>query len=165
MIGRLWYPQLDVMDAVRRMSILLQLFESPPGIERLYISDFYLANPPLLHKTKMDKASREAFNQLKVTRPEKTFLAYPSAQILFQKMDSVQRSAVEAMVGKGLLSVEEYLLGRIDFTSTGMSLLPLEKICEDREFEIGKFISRIFAEKEELGNVQLRRKSGLRRLS
>jgi hypothetical protein len=165
MIGRLWYPQLDVMDAVRRMSILLQIFESPPGIERLYISDFYLANPPLLYKTKMDRESREAFNQLKVARPEKTFLTYPSAQILFQKMDSVQRSAVEAMVGKGLLSVEEYLRGRVELTTIGSTLLPLQKICEDSEFQIGKFVSRIFAGKEEVGNVQLRRKSGLRRLN
>lgn len=92
---RLWYPQLDVYDAIRRIGGLLACWDAsaPPSPERLYISDFYLANPALLHKTHMDQNVRHNFNALGVSRPEKTFVSFPSPPVLFQKMDEVQRQA------------------------------------------------------------------------
>ena len=57
---RLWYPQLDVYDAIRRIVCLLNTWdmEHPPTPERMFIVDFYLANPPLLHKTNMSADTR-----------------------------------------------------------------------------------------------------------
>ena len=100
MNGRVWYPQLDVYDAVRRMGLLLSAWgEKWPVLERLYIADFYLANPPLLHKTRMPGDVREIFRKLSVPGPEKTFLSYPSAPILFYKMELIQKKAFHALVG------------------------------------------------------------------
>src|SRR5262249_5547193 len=76
MTGRLWYPQLDVYDAIRRIAGLLALWDaaSPPSQERLYIADFYLANPPLLHKTHMSRLVRDRFQALGIIRPDKSFV-------------------------------------------------------------------------------------------
>jgi hypothetical protein len=107
MNGRLWYPQLDVYDAIRRIAGLLACWNpaARPSQERLYIADFYLANPPLLHKTHMSRDVRNEFNALGIDRPEKTFVSYPSAPILFQKMGEVQRQAFRTLVGKGLIDL------------------------------------------------------------
>jgi hypothetical protein len=102
MSGRLWYPQLDIYDAVRRMAGLL-LFWNPaalPSQERLYIADFYFANPPLLHKTHMTSDVRKDFNSLGIPRPEKSFVNYPTAPLLFQKMEEVQKQGFRTLTGK-----------------------------------------------------------------
>jgi hypothetical protein len=71
MTGRLWYPQLDIYDSIRRMAGLLSLWPSKslPSVERLYIADFYLANPPLLHKTHMPNDVRKKFTSLNILKP------------------------------------------------------------------------------------------------
>src|SRR4051812_16134136 len=108
MSGRLWYPQLDVYDAIRRIAALLSVWrsEAGPSQERLYITDFYLANPPLLHKTHMTRPLRNEFNELAIERPEKSFLSYPSPPLLFQKMAEVQKQAFRTLSAKGLINLE-----------------------------------------------------------
>ena len=41
MSGRLWYPQLDVFDAVRRIGGLLEGFAAPPGTEKAVYGRFF----------------------------------------------------------------------------------------------------------------------------
>ena len=113
---RLWYPQLDVYDTIRRMSILLNYFENPPGIERLYMADFYLASPSLLHLTTMPNSTREAFKELKIVRPEKNFVSYPSPQILFHKMEATQKQALVELSGRGLVAIELLDTGTVHLT-------------------------------------------------
>lgn len=115
MIGRLWYPQLDAYDAIRRMGGLLAVWDAatPPSPERLYISDFYLANPPLLHPTHMSRDVRQEFNLLDVPRPEKSFVSYPSPTILFHKMAEVQREAFRTLSGKGLIDLSHLERGLV----------------------------------------------------
>lgn len=94
---RLWYPQLDVYDGVRRVACLLNhLGKRPVGLERLFILDFFFANPPLLHSTHMPQAVRREFTKVNVPRPDQTFLEYPSAPVLFQKMEPIRRQALLA---------------------------------------------------------------------
>jgi AAA domain len=101
---RLWYPQLDVYDAIRRMSVILARWKyDPPSVERMYIVDFYFANPSLLHSTSLPQDVRTAFNALRICRPEKLFVSLPSAPILFHKMAEVQRQAIRGLAGKGLV--------------------------------------------------------------
>ena len=52
-------------------ALFLSPMPHPPGVERLFIVDFYLANPPLLYRSKMNQNTRRAFNELKIPRPEK----------------------------------------------------------------------------------------------
>ena len=165
MNGRLWYPQLDVYDCIRRFGALLIAYRDPTGIERLYIADFYLANPPLLHVTKMSNETRRSFRKLNVPSPEKTFLTYPSPQLLYKKMEPIQKEALKAMTGKVLLSSEQFQKGFAQLTHDGqMSLkqILVGHLSED-EKELIRFLTIEFAQ---MGNADvdaLRRSTGLRR--
>ena len=161
--GRLWYPQLDVFDTVRRIGALLERFAVSPGTERLYIADFFLANPPLLHRTTMPLNTRRAFNALKIPRPEKTFLSYPSAPLLFHKMEAIQREAVTALTGKGLVSIGAVQHGKVELTERGHTLFTTNSISSDAEAAVTDFIATDFAAGEAVGNHDLRRRTGLRR--
>ncbi len=163
MTSRLWYPQLDVFDTVRRISVMLQKFDTSPGPERLYIVDFYLANPPLLHRTSMSADVRKMFSELRIPKPEKTFITYPSALLLFHKMEVIQKEALNALSGKGLVSLDRLKYGRVELTSDGKKLFPINKMCTEAEEKLCNFLAGSFAKIEEVGNYDLRRRTGLRR--
>jgi hypothetical protein len=167
MSDRLWYPQLDIYDAIRRMAGLLLFWDpaSPPSQERLYIADFYFGNPPLLHKMHMISEVRKEFNSLGVPRPEKTFISYPSASLLFQKMDEVQRQAFRTLTGKGLIDLPSLERGVVKPSAGGTALFAdqFAPLFNDEERSLGKFIANSFAK----GGEQidgLRRSTGLRRV-
>jgi len=162
---RLWYPQLDVFDTVRRMGTLLQCFKSPPGPERLYIADFFLANPPLLHHISMTQEVRSLFKDLRIPRPEKSFLSYPSAPLLFHKMEAIQKQAVFALSGKGLISMDKLRSGRVELTGQGKRIFSLNMMCTTAEARLSNFLAINFMIHEEIGNYDLRRRTGLRRPS
>jgi len=167
MIGRLWYPQLDVYDAIRRIGGLLAFWNpgALPSKERLYIADFYLANPPLLHKTHMSREARNEFNALAIVRPEKTFLSYPSAPILFQKMDEVQRQAFRTLIGKGLIDLPNLECGTVTPSAAGSA--PFEErfvpLFDDKERRLAEFIANSFVQGGQEISA-LRRSTGLRRV-
>lgn len=163
MISRLWYHQLDVYDTVRRLGILLNLFRSSPGMERLFIADFFLATPQLLHKTTMSREMRHELNKLSILKPSKSFIDYPSGYLLFDKMESVQNEAMKALVGKGLVCHEELERGVVEFTDRGGAVFGDSFISSDGENGIAFFIAQEFCGVEEIGNRDLRRRSGLRR--
>lgn len=167
MIGRLWFPQLDVYDTLRRIGGLLGLWgdKTQPSPERLFIMDFYLANAPLLHKTHMPQDVRKSFGELGIPRPEKAFVTYPSSQVLFQKMDEVQRQAFRTLSGKGLIELAQLENGAVAPSGEGRALfegefLPLFSKDERRlsDFLIDEFApaSRPIA--------AIRQSTGLRRL-
>jgi hypothetical protein len=168
MIGRLWYPQLDAYDAVRRIAGLLALWapKSPPSPERLFIADFYLANPPLLHRTHMSRDVRNLFHELGIGRPEKAFLNYPVAQILFQRMEEFQKQALRTLTGKGLVDLAELERGHVVPSDRGRALFA-EKfvpLFDDAEHLLADFLVRSFARSDE-DIYTLRRSTGLRRIS
>jgi hypothetical protein len=167
MSGRLWYPQLDIYDAIRRMAGLL-LFCDPasrPSQERFFIADFYFANPPLLHKTHMTSEMRKEFNSLGVPRPENSFISYPSAPLLFQKMEEVQRQAFRTLAGKGLLDLASLERGVVKPSDTGAVLFEEQfaPLFNEEERRLGRFIANSFAKGGEQ-TEGLRRSTGLRRV-
>lgn len=167
MNARLWYPQLDVYDAVRRIGGLLALWgaEAAPIPERLFIADFYLANPPLLHKTHMTRSVRNDFNALGIPRPEKVFVSYPSPPILFQKMDEVQRQAFRTLTGKGLIDLPGLEQGTVAPSATGRELFSYRfvPLFGENERRIAAFIAGPFASGDQ-DIAALRRSTGLRRV-
>lgn len=163
MNSRLWYPQLDVYDAIRRICLILQCFEDSPGIERLYISDFFLANPPLLYRTSMSAEVRKSFMELKIPRPDKTFISYPSSLLLFHKMEPIQKEAINALRGKGLLSLDDFERGDIKMVQRADGLFPIETMCTQEERSLCVFLATIFSNSSEINTQELRRKTGLRR--
>jgi hypothetical protein len=165
MTGRLWYPQLDVYDSIRRIGGLLSEWaKDPPSPERLFVADFYLANPPLLHKTHMARSVRSLFGTLSVERPEKAFVSYPSAPLLFQKMEEVQRLALRTLTGKGLIDLEKLKRGIITPSRAGAQLFEkdLASLLGESERILARFIVHHFiASYADVGD--LRRSTGLRR--
>ena len=163
---QLWYPQLDVYDAIRRMGAIIARWSAPiPSPERLQILDFYLANPPLLHNTHMPSEVRKTFNALKIPRPEKCFVSFPSAQLLFHKMEPVQSQALSTMLGKGLLDGQEYAIGRAVPTEAGGSLFrgTFAELMSTAESDVCVFLTKEFATIGVQDIDDLRRSTGLRR--
>lgn len=165
MKSRLWYPQLDVYDTIRRMCVLLQSFGTRPSVERLCITDFYLATPPLLHGTSMQLEMRHAFKELKIQKLNKGFVSYPAPQILFHKMEPIQKQALLELSGKGLVSNEVLIAGKVQLTPLGYEKFPLETMTSPEEIKICLFLTSKFSAIEEVGNKQLRLQTGLRRSS
>ena len=166
MNDQLWYPQLDVYDCIRRLGALLSAFEESPGIERLCIADFYLANPPLLHLSTMKKETRRRFDTLRIVRPQKAFLAYPAPLLLFGKMAPIQKEALTAMRGKGLLFKDDFCRGIVTFSQIGADTFEstLTAAITGNERELIDFITGCFASISEVGSRGLRKSTGLRRL-
>jgi hypothetical protein len=167
MIGRLWYPQLDIYDAIRRMAGLLSIWnpESAPSPERLYVADFYLANAPLLHRTHMTLETRKRFNSLGIPNPEKSFVSYPSPPVLFQKMSEVQREAIRTLSGKGLVELDALERGVVEPSSLGRVIFPGEflPLFNEREKILAEFLASSFSESSQ-DIATLRRNTGLRRV-
>ena len=165
MTGRLWFPQLDVYDSVRRIGGLLSEWAvDPPSPERLFVADFYLANPPLLHKTHMSRPVRSLFGLLGVERPEKSFVSYPSAPLLFHKMEEVQRLALRTITGKGLIDIELLERGIVRPSEAGAQLFDkqLASLLGGSERTLARFIVQHFIPSyADIGD--LRRSTGLRR--
>ena len=166
MNGRLWYPQLDVYACIRRFGGLLLSYGSAPGFERLYIVDFFFANPPLLHRCRMSRETRSSFSNLGIVRPEKSFLQYPAAPLLFNKMEPIQREAIRAMAGKGILSMEVLQTGLAELSALGIDTFESEIIgtFTAAEFSIIEFLTHHFAPTTDDGIPALRRTAGIRRL-
>jgi hypothetical protein len=164
---RLWYPQLDVYDAIRRMAGLLARWANPaPTFERLYVVDFYFANPPLLHGTHMPSDIREKFRSISVMRPERSFLSYPSAPILFAKMEAIQKEALQTLVGKGLLDLKQLEVGRVSPSKVSEAFFEkvIREHMSDEERIVLGFLVNFFSK---IGIDQpggLRAATGLRRV-
>lgn len=167
MKDRLWYPQLDVYDAVRRMSLLLYAWhKESPGLERFFISDFYLANPPLLHRTNMPQEVRSEFAKLSVPRPEKTFLSFPAPPLLFHKMEPIQKQAIQALTGKGIVDPSTFQRGKICLSAFGKKFVD-DKLSDQStplENKVVRFLTTKFVELAEGGIAEFRRRTGLRRV-
>lgn len=166
MAFRIWYPQLDVFDCIRRISLLASLRPKKlSSLERMLIGDFFFANPPLIHKVPMPDEVRKQFMELKIRRPEKTFLSYPAAPLLFHKMEPVQRRALKAMSAKNLLIREVFDQRQIELTDLGRDVLRDQLFFTTAEKKLSCFIAnKLIAIGEE--NIEdLRNRTGLRRLS
>jgi hypothetical protein len=167
MTGRLWYPQLDVYDAIRRIAGLLSLSKPdlPISPGRLYIADFYLANPPLLHKTHMSRDIRNEFNALEIGKPEQSFVSYPSAPLLFQKMSEVQKQALRTLTAKGLIDLEALSKGTVRPSRVGTALLSERflPLLSAGELRLASFIANSFVAADR-DILALRRSTGLRRI-
>lgn len=165
---RLWFPQLDVYDAIRRMAALLSSWNSePPSPERLHILDFYFANPPLLHHTHMPSHIRREFNKIEISRPDRAFLSYPSAPVLFHKMGPVQTQALSTLVGKDLVDRGCFTSGRVVPSNAGFKIFreELGSLVTESERSVLHFLTHDFSMIGAEDVAELRRSTGLRRVS
>lgn len=166
MAHRIWYPQLDAFDCIRRMVAILSFAdEEGLSMERAQMADLFLSSPPLLHSVKMSIQMRSNFRDLGISRPEQSFLSYPVAPLLFHKMEPVQRRAIRAMVGKNLIDLRLYEKRALNLTDDARNLLGTRLKHSVAELKLAQFIvSDILAIGED--NIEeLRKRTGLRRLA
>lgn len=164
MISRQWYPQLDIYDTIRRMTVLLKAFEVAPGVERLCIADFFLATPPLLHKTTMSLVVRNEFSKLKILRPEKSYVTLPDPQLLFYKMEPVQRQALTELRGRELVDNELFNLGNVRLSPFGHDVFAKEDLCMTSEADLSRFLAKKLLAPDAIANSELRKRTGLHRM-
>ncbi len=164
MISRQWYPQLDIYDTIRRMTVLLKAFEIAPGVERLCIADFFLANPPLLHKTTMPFDVRNSFKKLEVIRPEKSYVTLPAPQLLFHRMAPVQRQALTELRGRELVDMELFAQGKVTLTPAGHDVFATGDLCLMSESELSRFLTQKLLAPGAIANTELRSRTGLHRM-
>ena len=166
MTYRQWYAQLDVYDTIRRYLALLNSWKgTAPSRDRLFISDFYLANPCLLHLTHMTSEVRRAFSSLKIVKPDQSFLKYPSPPMLYGKMAGIQSQALHNLVGKGLFNVELVDKDQYSLSATGNGLAKgmRDRLVLPGEEGVLNFLTTEFASIGQ-GKGGLRAVTGLRRL-
>lgn len=163
---RLWYPQLDIYDSIRRMICILSNWSNDPlSPERLSILDFYLANPPLLHPVNMTQPIRDEFQKLRIPGEQKEFLSYPAAPILFHKMEEIQKGAIRTLAGKNLIEQAQLARNEVILTASGEELANgrFSKLMNAAEEDVLNFLTL------HLGIIglkdirELRRRTGLRR--
>jgi hypothetical protein len=163
---RHWHAQLDIFDTMRRCLAILKNWNSTaPRRDRLFISDFYLVNPSLLHLTQMSLDARRVFNSLKIPRPDEAFLEYPSPPLLYNKMAGTQTLAIQNLIGRGLCDLALADKGHYQLTGLGEELAASlgERLVLDRERGVIRFITNEFAT---VGTDKggLRSATGLRRI-
>ncbi|NEI50527.1 hypothetical protein GR217_22850 [Rhizobium leguminosarum] len=163
---RQWYAQLDVFDTIRRYTALLSRWTTDaPNRERLFVADFYLVNPPLLHKTQMTSAARKAFNSLGVPKPENTFVQLPSPTLLYNKMAGIQSEALHNLIGRGLCEVDAADKGIYRLSGEGIkfSVGLAQSLVLPREEGVLRFLTNEFSTVG-IGKGGLRAATGLRRI-
>ncbi len=163
---RHWHSQLDIFDTMRRcLAILKNWNTTAPRRDRLFVSDFYLVNPSLLHLTQMSLEARRAFNALRIPRPDEAFLEYPSPPLLYNKMAGTQTLALQNLVGRGLCELKLADKGQYQLTDTGGELAASlgDRLVLAREQDVLRFITNEFAT---VGTDKggLRSATGLRRI-
>lgn len=162
---RLWYPQLDVYDACRRILLLLASVEEPIPTERLLIADFFLANPPLLHRCTFSKDARSNFLAIGIPQPKKCFLHFPESQVLFSQMFPLQKRALAETCGRGLSSMRSRGISEAEITQEGLAFIEDNEIkfAMHSESAVAAFLSENMVLPRTIGLQALRKSTGLGR--
>ena len=158
----LWFPQLDLYDTVRRQLLVVVASSSDRTLsrEQLFIVDFFLANPTLLHRTKMTLAGREAFRALEL--PRESFLQLPPTPILFERMSGIQGLAFHNLVGRGALDLEAVKADQVKLFDLGRALAEVAIFSDDMESRLLNFLTGPFVMSGD--PAALRSATGLRRV-
>jgi hypothetical protein len=114
----------------------------------------------------MPREVRTEFVKLDVVRPDDSFLSYPSAPILFKKMEAIQKEAVRTLAGKELIDLRHLEKGEIIASPTGAVLFyeRFSKMLTQTERPILDFITMHFATIGLEDIRDLRNRTGLRRM-
>ncbi|WP_417834345.1 ABC-three component system middle component 5 [Thalassospira xiamenensis] len=164
---RLWYPQFDIYDAIRRQGIIVSFYNKAEiSLEFLFICDFYICNPSLMSRASMRADERKAFNSSGIPKPHQHFLSFPDERLLYAKMGGVQKQATKELAARGLIEVDRYKDAWIVATPQGSQLFD-DWLCnnsEELEYKSLDFLKKYFAPVTEGGVRDLKKKTGLTRV-
>ena len=93
-------------------------------------------------------------------------MAYPAAPLLFNKMEPTQREAVHAMLGKGLLSTEDFQFNTAKLSERGQYVVgtAIEEKFTAYESNLIGFLVEHFANNTNVDIFALRKSTGLSRV-
>lgn len=165
MKSRLWYPQLDIPSAARRLLRILCVWNNfPLSTERLLIIDFFLASPTLIGDIKMPNEYRKQYGELHLPKKKDQFVILPASSLLFHSMVPIQKKALLSLVAKDLVNREEYELGKVRLTENGENT---SKILDAKSGDIVEdkalvFLCEMLATNEFSTKLDLRSRTELR---
>ena len=107
---RIWHPMYDPYHCGFRMLRLLSV-QPALDIEVLFILDFYLLFPFLLHKASMPETVRAKFRELRVEKYQDQFLQVPSPQSLYRDLSVIQKTSLVGLAARGLIDPTAYQKG------------------------------------------------------
>jgi hypothetical protein len=159
---RIWHPMFDPYHCGFRMLRLL-FAKSPQEIELLFILDFYLLFPFLLHAASMPEAVRARFRELRVERQQEQFVQVPSPQSLYRDLSVIQRTSLAGLVARGLVDPSEFQKGivRLDSRSVPAQLASRIADANRADARLMDFLVNAFANIGLLGPRGLRNLTGL----
>jgi hypothetical protein len=149
---RIWHPMFDPYHCGFRMLRLL-FAKSPQEIELLFILDFYLLFPFLLHAASMPEAVRARFRELRVERQQEQFVQVPSPQSLYRDLSVIQRTSLAGLVARGLVDPSEFQKGIVRLDSRSVPAQLASRLMD--------FLVNAFANIGLLGPRGLRNLTGL----
>ncbi|KJC48180.1 ABC-three component system middle component 5 [Bradyrhizobium sp. LTSP857] len=159
---RLWHPSFDAYHCTFRLLRILT-FQKDHAllIEKLWILDFYLLYPALLHKASMPSEVRRTFRSLEIQRLTDEFVQLPSGKSLYRDLAIFQRAAGTNLVAKDLFAREQYLSG---LARLKMDAIPRPLLADLTELNLNEARFMDFLVNE-LGGLDLAGARGLRALT
>lgn len=119
----------------------------------------------MMHDIKMQEDERRAFSALHIPRPTKSFITYPPAVVMFAKMESIQRLALQSMVGKEIFSLDDWQNDRVRATTYGNVFVVRQQAenADASEIATAQFLVNFLVSPERRNIRTLRLATGLRR--
>jgi hypothetical protein len=110
-----YHPALDPYHTIVRLARLLNRTQKAIQWEALCIMDFYLVFPEDLHDFRCPQGTVGWRNE--VARPPNRYWFSGDRMLIFQRMRLIQRTAVSAMVGSGLVSRDKLQQREVELIS------------------------------------------------
>jgi hypothetical protein len=144
---------------------MLRLLSVEPKleIELLYLLDFYLLFPFLLHEASMPEAVRSKFRELRVEKNQDQFVQIPSPQSLYRDLSVIQKTSLVGLAAKGLIDPTSFQLGIAQLNAGDVPTTLARRIEEVNlvDAPLMEFLVRQFANIGLLGPKGLRSLTGL----
>ena len=126
---RIWHPMFDPYHCGFRVLRLLTR-KSPLEIESLFILDFYLLFPFLLHMASMPESERSKFRKLKVAKYQDQFVQVPSPQSLYRDLSVIQKTSLVGLAARGLIHSSAFQAGSAELNAASLPIKLRERIDE-----------------------------------
>ncbi len=143
---RFWHPAHDAYHSAFRMLQILLAHNKVISVEKLYLLDFFVAYPFLLHTVHVPKDMKATMRALHLPKPESYFINLPNNPILYRDMHAIQLEAVNRLVGRGLLAKDRMLKRDASLirTKVPQELLARVRQRNAQEREFLEFLVKIY---------------------
>lgn len=125
-------PAFDPYHTLFRLHRLLLSIPSKKSyrVERIRILDFYVLFPYLIKDVRL-KPEHRSFKKIASSYNEcKPYGRHPNVQVLFARMEAIQKAALSTMAIEGLIDLPAYEDQEVDFISSDLEASLYERCIE-----------------------------------